>query len=513
MIATTTKKLKSYKAQALSDYVSLMPTVSAEKFYRDVFPVGALADITLKEKDKFAGRIFRDGELSRFVNDDLKEILKCNSEQFATMNCIAYAGFGENPKASRELYAMIFRVLLPDEIKPFYVKSCLERMDYVPDYNSTLKTHAPRIRPTYILTDQAFHFVYFCYILRSPIPMYYHIHDKIQHLYDALSRAIHQLWDLSEWDNSQKKIHYIYECKKPMPESIFQAYPVVGSKLNGGAFTAYKSGQKYSLAELNLLVPQNCRLELYDSTTSLEKAKEKYPTWYERRIVQHRKPSKNRDFIIKPEVYAWFMNKVRENLYTIKLGAMEALASYAVKTGTSRYKLIEDLDALHAMLSARFTEDDILEHKERALDFYENSPHIIIKWGTKGISKWSGLEIVPNKRNFRTQKEHLKLLHNSQSFKDKVLEWYKTHPDGTQTQCSAELEISRKTVSKWWPTRQKKKKSKNLCPLCGAEMTKTKIEPYFWPQKSKFYTRIDSDCPNCHLYLQGKSYPCKRPAG
>ena len=98
----------------------------------------------------------------------------------------------------------------------------------------------------------------------------------------------------------------------------------------------------------------------------------------------------------------------------------------------------------------------------------------------------------------------------------KILAWVKDNPEGTQTQCSKELDISRKTVSKWWPSRKKREKApqetpvKNPCPICGAEMVKTKVGPHFWEQKSKFYARIDKDCPDCKHHIKGKSYPCQR---
>lgn len=511
-------EFKNYQAQALYDYISLTPKTSPVDFYSDVFPDGSLADAFAQEKGKFAGRIFRDGEWSRYVNDDLREIAKCTPEQSAEMNCIAYAGQGKAQKDARELYAMIFRVLLPEEIKPWYVKSCLERMETIPDQFGIAHPRTPRICPTYILSDSHFESVYFCYILKDPIPMYHRIHKKLQRLYDAISRAIHKLWDIGHWDDIQQRFIYTYECKKPIPNNIFQRYPVVGSKYGSGEFLAYKVGEKYDLAELNELVPKASRVELYDTKMTLEEAKEQYPDWYQRRIVQHKKSTGFPGYYHNEGLYTWFLNKVKDNITTVELGSMEALASYAIKSNITRLTLMEDLDELHKLLTPRFTEQEITEHKSHAMEFFEDMPHLARVWKVETIEKLSGLKIERSKRNGRTQAEHLALLHEAQSancYQERVVEWFNNNPGKTQKKCSEELGISQKTVSKWWPVHKKRKKKKavkNPCPICGAEMTKTKQEPHFWAQKSRYYTRIDKDCPKCGHHIKGKSYPCQRPA-
>ena len=190
---------------------------------------------------------------------------------------------------------------------------------------------------------------------------------------------------------------------------------------------------------------------------------------------------------------------------------------YAVKSNISRLTLMEDLEELHRLFIPRFSEQEITQHQSHAMEFFDDMPHLARVWKVKTIEKLSGLRIERSKRNGRTQAEHLALLHEAQSAnscQERVVEWFNNNPGKTQKQCSQELVISQKTVSKWWPThkkRKKKKTSKNLCPICGAEMTKTKLKPHFWGQKSQYYTRIDKDCPKCGHHIKGKSYPCQRP--
>ena len=80
----------------------------------------------------------------------------------------------------------------------------------------------PQICPTYVVTDKSMKDVFFCYVMHEPIPMYYGLHKKIQRLYDALSRAIHHMWDSYYYDDVTRQVVYKYECFKPQPANIFK---------------------------------------------------------------------------------------------------------------------------------------------------------------------------------------------------------------------------------------------------------------------------------------------------
>lgn len=272
---------------------------------------------------------------------------------------------------------------------------------------------------------------------------------------------------------------------------------------------AYEVGEKYTLADLNMLVPQSAQVEVYEPQMTLEEAREKYPDWYHRRIEQHRKSSGQRYFKTNEAVYRWFLRTVNENIDTVELGAMEALASYACKCKIGRLTLSDDLADLHMKLSSRFQEEDIAEHEERALEFYSEASGPLTTWRLDTISKWSGLDFQYSKRNGFPQKLHLKQVHEARSYKNKVREWVKAHPSGTQTECAAELDMSRQTACKWWPKEQTS--IKNPCPKCGCEMERVKEEPWFWHKKGKKYTRINQICSNteCGHIIKGRAYETK----
>jgi len=476
--------------------------VSPAEFYREVFPQGSLADKEAREPRKYAGRIYPKDGLSHFVNDDLQTVLGCDGTTFATMNCISYAGNGESNELARELYAFAVKVLLPDEIFPGYLQTCLRDLTFQSDANfMTAHPERSRLCPTYIVTDESYQAVYFYYLLHEPLPLYHSLHKPIQRLYEALSRAIHSSFDRYHFDEVTMKRVYTYECPKPRPESFFTRFPVVGSRSDKGIYKAYKLGDKYDIEDLNAVVPKSCTVEIFHPTMTLEETKELYPKWYERRIERKQKATGQRTGKSSKNLYEWFLRIAEDNAETIAPGVLEAIASFACKSHICEEDFLADIEEWSQKLKPRFTTDIITEHKERAIYFYDEYPSLLKRWGVDGINKWTGLSIEKVPRTNMNRKEHLKLLGESKSRRRDVQDWQKEHPYEKQADCARALDISPKTVSKWWI---QPPKAKNPCPWCGSEMEKVKTEPWFWEKKGKFCTRTDKKCPNCHFELKGK---------
>lgn len=476
--------------------------VSPTDFYRDVFPHGSLADKAAREPGKYAGRIFPKDGLSRYVNDDLQIVLGCDKSTVATMNCIAYAGSGETPDLARELYAFVFRVCIPDDIAPNDLEYWLMDLNFQCNARYAAACPGkPRICPTYIVTDESYREIYFYYLLYEPLPLYHSLHKQIQRLYEALSRAIHSSFDQYYFDEVEKKRVYTYECPKPRPESFFARYPIVGSRSGKGVYRAYKSGEKFDIEELNALAPKACTVTIFHPTMTLEEANERYPKWHERRIERGQKATGRRTGKSSKKLYAWFLRVAEDNAETIEPGVLEALAAFACKAHICEEDFLFDLESFCSKLAARFSEDIIEEHKERAVFFYDEYPSLLKRWGVDGINKWTGLSIEKKPRTDMNRNEHLELLSESRSLRKDVQEWQKEHPNETQADCARALAISPKTVSKWWV---QPPKVKNPCPMCGSEMEKIKIEPWFWEKKGKYCTRTDKKCSNCHFEFKGK---------
>lgn len=218
----------------------------------------------------------------------------------------------------------------------------------------------------------------------------------------------------------------------------------------------------------------------FPAKLSLAQAKTMYPDWYERRIV--RGEARGR-WHIKRDLYDWWLNRLRTD-YEVKEGhryfCLMCLATYALKCDVPYEELREDAYSLIDVFEGKtgegsdnhFTEEDV----EDALKAYEER---YATFPRDTISKITGLLILPNKRNKRSQNIHLRLARNQQDLlceienrdwrkgngrpkgsvktaetapKAKIIrEWRNSNPQSkNKSLCSRETGIDRKTVLKWW---------------------------------------------------------------
>ena len=200
----------------------------------------------------------------------------------------------------------------------------------------------------------------------------------------------------------------------------------------------------------------------YKSDLTLKKAKDKYPEWYQNRIID-KKPRNTWQFSRK--VYdKWLERLPREAKLGHRYWSIWVLAVTAMKCGISQeelekdaFGLIDSMNKIDKDGKNPFTKEDVLA----ALEGYDSA------WYTYPIDKMSYRSDIPiqkNKRNGRKQATHLKLARNqlamlkelgeaSQGRSDKqkiVEEWRKAHPDGRKADCIRETGLSKPTVYKWW---------------------------------------------------------------
>ena len=143
------------------------------------------------------------------------------------------------------------------------------------------------------------------------------------------------------------------------------------------------------------------------------------------------------------------------------------LATYAKKCGVSREKLEEDAYGLIPLMNTKgdaFTEDDVLHALEAFTDSY-------ITYPIDTIVNRTGIPIEKNKRNYRKQRDHVKVMNTMKALKKQlgeevkegrpkgsgtaeqiVREWKGLHPDGRKADCIRETGLSKPTVYKWWKT-------------------------------------------------------------
>lgn len=225
---------------------------------------------------------------------------------------------------------------------------------------------------------------------------------------------------------------------------------------------------EYKLKQNQIDTINNAKYD--DERISLKEAKEKYPDWYERRIVKGEKKGK---WQIKRDLYDWWVRKLNTN--EVKEGhryfCLMSLEMYAIKCNISYEELEKDaynflipFEKMTRTEDNHFTEEDIKDSLKTYLENYTTFPR-------KDIERITGIRIDPNKRNYRKQKEHIKLMNyvrdeinqnkkwnkigngrpkGSGEKKEIVKEWKLKNPKGRKIDCIRETGLTKPTVYKWW---------------------------------------------------------------
>lgn len=362
---------------------SQFPKIRWREFYRDIFPVGTFQQQGVYNDKKGNGilvSIKKGKARTRIILDDFDEIKKIQGDKFAFFSPISYFGKNRTSANGRFLHAMTFDL---DGVSQEQLDNFFYQVD-----NEVLP------KPTYVINSGGG--VHLYYIFDKPIPLYPQVQFSLKEMKYELIRLI--------WNK------YTSAEKKPQYQGIFQGFRVVGTWSKFGKkskVVAFRTGEKVTIEYLNNWV---CDVNKkfngfeYKSVLSLAEAKKKYPDWYNRRIEQGEKAKK---WIVKRALYDWWMKKISESA-TVghRYFCIMCLAIYAVKCGIQKKELEKDayglLDKFNK-LSANddFTRADIKSALEMYNEHYRTFPRA-------DIVKISGISISANKRNGRSQAEHLK---------------------------------------------------------------------------------------------------------
>lgn len=438
-------------AAALS---ALYEEVSYTDFYRDIFPVGSFEQRGVYEDGKYNGiavAIEQGGKRTKrlTVTDDLEAIDDmAASDDFCLMSPISYAGKSRRSSNARFMYALAIDLDGLETLKQweFFVEQ-VERG------HEMLRFVWGIPRPTYLISSGTGIHIY--YVFERPVPMFRNIVEQLEKLKKRLT------WQA--WTQGASSLH-----DKVQYESLFQGFRVVGTiTKTGGRCRAFSVGGKVTVEYLNKFVPEEYRTQdfVYQSDLRLADAKEKYPEWYQRRVVEKR-PKKS--WTCKKALYDWWIRKL--------LGGAEqghrywcimTLATYAQKCGVPRETLEEDAYGLIPFMNTKgdeFTEDDVLH----ALEAYSDS---YITYPIDTIVVRTGIPIEKNRRNGLKQSQHLYLARrrkddmkaiglpmkspegrpkDSGTAEQTVLEWRRQHPDGSKKECKDATGLSYPTIRKWW---------------------------------------------------------------
>lgn len=423
--------------------------VSYLDFYRDIFPEGSFEKRGVYEDGKYNGIAvsIRKGEkkAKRFtVTDDLDAIEEMAlTDDFCIMSPISYAGKSRKSENARFMYALAIDLDGIETLKQWqFFMQQIERGHEMLSFVWGLP------RPTYLVSSGTGLHIY--YVFEKPVPLFRNIVKQLETLKRRLT------WQA--WTQGATSLH-----DKVQYESLFQGFRVVGTVTkDGGRCRAFEVGKKVTVEYLNQFVPAEYQVKdfVYRSDLSLAEAREKYPEWYQKRVVEGRP---KQTWTCKKDLYDWWIRKLSVGAEQgHRYWCIMTLATYAKKCGIPKETLEADAYGLIPLMNTKgdeFTEDDVLHALEAFTDSY-------ITYPINTIVNRTGIAIEKNKRNGRKQRLHLERARAVQEidypdgeWRNKegrptaeqiVREWQEHHPDGRKAECIRETGLSKPTVYKWW---------------------------------------------------------------
>ena len=431
--------------------------IEAKEFYRELFREGELQEKGVYDKGKYNGIIvevtkdkLQDGRnkiLRHTLTNDLDKIDEVvERDNFCLMSPISYIGKKRDSDNARALYALTIDldgVIIKNGDNPTGLKTLfhqIEDLDRIP-------------MPTYIVSSGTGLHLY--YVFEKPIMLFPNVVKQLQKYKRELTRIVWQGYITKLEDNIQY-------------ESLFQGFRVVGTiTKKGERARAFRTGSRVTIEYMNEFVRDEFKTDdfVYKSNLTLEQSKEKYPEWYEKRIVN--KQSKG-TWICKRALYDWWKDRIENEAKTgHRYYCMMMLAVYARKSGIDIKELekdafifMEKFDKLPSNKDNPFTEKDVIDALQAYDDRYMTYP-------INSISYLTDIYIEKNRRNYRKRAEHIKIMNffrdeinknttwnkignGRKSKKDIVKQWRKENPKGKKVECIRKTRLSKPTVYKWW---------------------------------------------------------------
>lgn len=325
--------------------------------------------------------------------------------------------------------------------------------------------------PTFLVLSGTGLHIY--YVFQQPIDLYPNIKIQMKSLkYDLTFR----MWEYKGTSQMQA-IQY---------QSINQTFRMVGSinEKYGTPLVAFRTGERVILEYLNPYAKPENRVDVNrpfrPSKMTRAEAKEAYPEWYERVVVNGDKRRKQWDIAGKVHgddpyaLYHWWIRRIGEIKGGHRYFFLMCMAIYAYKCGVSKKQLCQDMKAAFEDLQMVkhenvLTEDDV----KSALEAYDKE---YFNFTIADIEALTDVRIKRNKRNGRKQIEHIRLMNfirdeingnkdwrkgngrpiGSGTAQEVVCEWQRRHPEGSKSQCKLETGLSYPTIRKWWQTGEEK---------------------------------------------------------
>lgn len=403
--------------------------------------------------------------------DSLEELM--GRYKFVVTTPATYVGRRRFKSNARYLYALAFDL---DEVG-------------VPEMSEVIHQQTIGMTPQANIIVNSGDGIHLYYILAKPMPLYPKVYETLTNIKKALTRLI--------WNKASSRTG---EDNQVQIQPIIQPFRVPGSRTkHGDIVTAWHNADAplHTIEELNRFASKPT-LKYLNSGVSQEqaqaldkgaystnrltkaRAKELYPDWYQKRIVEG---APRKTWHVHRGLYEWWLHMLWTN-EKVAVGhryhCIMFLAVYAKKCNVpfdtlkrDALELVPRMEALTGNTGRHFSVQDALD----ALKAYKESSEA---YPRQLIEDRSGLRIEPNKRNGRPQDLHLKLARGSRDIlqeakgrKDwregngrpkgsivlaedspqyaKVQEWRDRNPNSNnKSRCARETGLSRPTVRKWW---------------------------------------------------------------
>lgn len=455
-------------------------------FYREIFGDGELDEAGAYTRGKYNAiaveitdkkRKDKDGKEKVIVNrytvtDDLDVVDQLTySRHFCIMAPISYAGKSRVSKNARVMYALCVELdnLVTRGSEQVGLENLMhrysERAHYIP-------------KPTYIVASGSGLHLY--YKFEQPLVLFPNTTQSLVRYKEELTKMI--------W---VKSVTMTYTEETIQQESIFQAFRMPGTKTKAGdRAAAFRTGEPVSIEYMNSFMHSNLKgsrnIEgVYKTDLPLAKAKELYPEWYDKVVVNKDKSRKK--WAVSRRVYDWWLREIKEKATDgHRYFCLKMLAIYAIKCGiydvkknpnpvtqeefeSDAWSLLDDFKARGKRADNPFREDDVAS----AIQVYEDDD--MITFPRTSIAHKSGIRIEPQVRRREKgrrlkQKDHIKMMNymrdevlqvkdwrnkggrpqGSGTAQETVQRWRLDHPMGQKAECVRATGLSKPTVYKWW---------------------------------------------------------------
>lgn len=452
------------------------PEVDARTFYRYIFPAGELDKKDAFTKGKYTGIICRvdkewDEQEQKFkpknrrftLTDDLDEVdAAVQTDDFCICRPLSYVGKAATAEHARMLYA-----LAVDLDKLRYVNG--QPMGLMNLWNRHVVALKLIPYPTFIVSSGTGLHLY--YVMEKPIPLYKNIAAELSKYKRALTRLI--------WDGTITAIDRYSDIQQ---ESIYQGFRMPGTiTKDGGRVRAFLTGERVTLEYLNGFVESKDRAntaaaQQKRSGLSLAEAAEKWPDWYDSRVVRGEPRGM---WATSRNLYEWWLREIPTKARAgHRYYCCMMLAIYAKKCSkydekknpnpVTREELERDMFGLLEVMDAKTETPDNhfgLDDIQSALEAFDDRN---VRYPRAKVEELSGIYIPAKKRNGQTQADHLEEArairdiraerrgepwdaHNGRKSQyETVQAWRAANPGGRKADCIRETGLSQPTVYKHW---------------------------------------------------------------